>query len=212
MITIGELVQEYIKKHPLIEQAIEEDLLNYSSLARKIKPSIEKELMKRIEVSAVGMALRRAAHTIQKKQQSYPIIRAEELIVRSRITEYTFAQSDTISSTVAMFLQSISKENKYFLAVTQGVFEVAVIMSKQYEGRAKEMFKNEKVTSCQEGISAITLRLPKNNVFVPGVYHRFLKKLAWDNINIIDIVSTLTEITLLFSEDQVDRAFTLLKE
>jgi len=212
MITIGELVKKYIQSHPLIEQAIKEDLINYSSLARRIKPSIEKELMKRIEVSAVGMALRRAAKGILKKERSYPDIRPEEIIVRSGIIEYTIAQSETISSSIAAFLQSISKENRHFLAATQGVFEVAVIMSKQYEKQAKEMFRKEKITSCQVGISALTLRLPTNNVFIPGVYHRFLQKLAWEDINIIDIVSTHTEITILLSDDKVDRAFTLLKE
>lgn len=212
MITIGELVNNYLRNHSFIEQAIEDDLINYSSLARQIKPDIEKELMKRIEVSAVGMALRRAAKHIQKKKKSYPIIRPEELIVRSGIVEYTFEKSETVSSTVAAFLHATAKEKKYFSVVTEGVFEVAVIMSEHYEKIAKEIFKGEKVTSRQNKISAITLRLPTNNVIVPGVYHRFLQKLAWENINIVDIVSTLTEFTILLSEDEVERAFKLLKE
>ena len=212
MITIGELVTKYLQSHPFIEQAIGADLINYSSLARQIRPQFEKELMKRIEVSAVGMALRRAAKQIQQKKQSIPVIRPEELIVRSGIVEYTFEKSDTISTAVASFLHASAKENKYFSVVTEGVFEVAVIMSKHYEHIAKNVFKNEKITARQENISAITLRLPTNNVVVPGVYHRFLQKLAWENINVVDIVSTLTEFTILLSEKEVDRAFTLLKE
>jgi len=212
MITIGELVTQYLKNHPFVAQAIEDDLINYSSLARQIKPQFEKELMKRIEVSAVGMALRRAARQIQKKKTSFPIIHPEEIIVRSGIVEYTFEKSETISGAVAAFLHATAAEKKYFSAVTEGVFEVAVIMSKQYEHIAKICFKKEKVTALQDSISAITLRLPTNNVVVPGVYHRFLQKLAWENINVIDIVSTLTEFTVLLSEKEVDRAFTLLKE
>lgn len=212
MITIGELVNQYLRNHPFIEQAIEEDLINYSSLARQIKPDIEKELMKRIEVSAVGMALRRAATHIKKRNRQNSIIKAEELIVRSGIVEYTFEKSETISGTVATFLHATALEKKYFSVVTEGVFEVAVIMSAQYEERAKAIFKNETITSRQDNISAITLRLPTNNVIVPGVYYRFLQKLAWDNINIVDIVSTLTEFTILLSEEEVDRAFKLLKE
>jgi len=212
MITIGELVNEYLKNHPFIEQSIEDDLINYSSLARKIKPIFEKKPMKRIEVSAVGMALRRAAMQIKKKKNEYPVISPEELIVRSGIIEYTFEKSETISSAVATFLQQSAKEKKYFSVVTEGVFEVAVIMSKHYEHIAQETFKNEKITARQDRISAITIRLPKNNVIVPGVYFRFLQKLAWEDINIIDIVSTHTEITILLSDDKVDRAFTLLKE
>lgn len=212
MITIGELVNNYLKNHPFIEQAIEEELINYSSLARQIKPEIEKELMKRIEVSAVGMALRRAAKHIQKRKNAYPVIRPEELIVRSGIVEYTFEKSETLSSCVASFLHATAQGKKYFSVVTEGVFEVAVIMSAQYEQQAQEIFKNEKITSRQDSISAVTLRLPTNNVVVPGVYYRFLQKLAWENINIVDIVSTLTEFTILLSEEEVDRAFKLLKE
>ena len=212
MITISELVNEYLRSHPFIEQAIEEDLINFSSLARQIRPIFEKKLMKRVEESAVGMALRRAAKSINKGKSTFPIIRPEELIVRSGIVEYTFEKSETISSAVASFLQATAKNKKYFSVVTEGVFEVAVIMSKQYVEVAKEIFKNEVVTAHQENVSAITLRLPTNNVIVPGVYHRFLQKLAWENINIVDVVSTLTEFTILLSEDEVDRAFTLLKE
>jgi hypothetical protein len=212
MITIGELVKKYIQSHPFIEQAVVDNLINYSSLARQIKPQFEKQLMKRIEVSAVGMALRRSARSLKKRKGSYPTIRPEELIVRSGIIEYTFEKSETISTAVAAFLHSIAKERKYFSVVTEGVFEVAVVMSKQYEEIAKELFKDERVTERKEHISAITIRLPMNNVTIPGVYYRFLQKLAWEDINIVDIVSTLTEFTILLSEKDVDRAFTLLKE
>lgn len=212
MITIGELVNEYLKNHHFLAQAMEDDLINYSSLARQVRPLFEKQLMKRVESSAIGMALRRAAKSIQKKKSSYPPIRPEELIVRSGIVEYTFEKSETIAQAVAAFLHATAVEKKYFSVVTEGVFEVAVIMSKHYEHIAKEIFKKEVITARQENISAITLRLPLNNVVVPGVYHRFLQKLAWENINMVDIVSTLTEFTILLSEKDVDRAFTLLKE
>ena len=85
-------------------------------------------------------------------------------------------------------------------------------MSSQYEHIAKELFKHENITFRQGKVCSITLRLPTNNVVIPGVYYRFLQKLAWENINIVDIVSTLTEFTILLSEEEVDRAFTLLKE
>lgn len=212
MITIGELVNDYLKSHPFIDRAIEDNLINYSSLARKLRPLFEKQLMKRVEVSAVGMALRRAARSLQRRKKDIPIIRPEELIARSGIVEYTFEKSETITSAVAAFLHATALEKKYFSVVTEGVFEVAVIMSKQYEHISKDIFKKEVITARQEKISAITLRLPTNNVIVPGVYSRFLQKLAWENINIVDVVSTLTEFTILLSEDEVDRAFTLLKE
>ena len=102
MVTIGEIVNSYLQNHPFIQQAMNDDLINFSSLARILRPRIEKELMKRVEVSAVGMALRRSAVQLKKRSRSFPIIHPEEVVVRSGIVEYTFAKSNTIASAVAI--------------------------------------------------------------------------------------------------------------
>ena len=60
-------------------------------------------------------------------------------------------------------------------------------------------------------LSAITIILPKEAVFVPGVYYSVLKALAWEGINFVEVVSSYTELTIILQNSNVDRAFSVLK-
>jgi hypothetical protein len=46
----------------------------------------------------------------------------------------------------------------------------------------------------------MVLRLPPAIVKTPGAYYRILKQLAWENINLIDGVSTYTEFTIVLDD------------
>ena len=57
MITIAEIAEEIIRKSPFLEEALADGLINVSSLARMIKPDIEKKLQKPIKEGAIiGLA------------------------------------------------------------------------------------------------------------------------------------------------------------
>lgn len=45
----------------------------------------------------------------------------------------------------------------------------------------------------------------------PGVYYSILKQLMWGGINVVELVSTYTELILVLEKRHVDRAFAILK-
>jgi len=159
------------------------------------------------------MALRRMIK--QKRKSSIDnnrILEPEEIILRSGLISYTFLKSSTLPQCISEFVSIISKENRYFSVVTEGVFESAVVFSKQFVTIADAIFQREKKVAEQTLISALTLRLPTENVTTPGVYYQILKKLAWVGINIVDIVSTNTEFTLLIKDEDVEKTLKELKK
>ncbi|MDB4344442.1 hypothetical protein OAA35_01030 [bacterium] len=42
------------------------------------------------------------------------------------------------------------------------------------------------------------------------MYYYIFKKLAWTGINIVEIISTTNEFTLVVSDDDIDKAFSIL--
>ncbi len=60
-------------------------------------------------------------------------------------------------------------------------------------------------------LSAIVIRLSRSTVGTPGVYYAILKRLAWQNLNVVDVVSTYTEFTIIVANEQVDQAFAALR-
>ena len=57
----------------------------------------------------------------------------------------------------------------------------------------------------------IFVKLPSENADVSGIYYFILKKIAWEGINISDLISTMHEFTIIVDDESVDRAFSILK-
>jgi hypothetical protein len=45
---------------------------------------------------------------------------------------------------------------------------------------------------------------------VAGFYYYILKQLAWDGINIVEIISTSSEFTLIVAMEDIDKTFSVL--
>jgi hypothetical protein len=44
------------------------------------------------------------------------------------------------------------------------------------------------------------------------VYYAILKQLTWAGINVVEVVSTMTELTLLLEKTNVEKAFLVLRQ
>ncbi len=74
-----------------------------------------------------------------------------------------------------------------------------------------KIFKHEILLEKQENLSSITVKLPKDNVNVPGIYYFIFQRLSWEGVNIYEVISTTNEFTILVNDEQVDKAFTVIK-
>lgn len=59
--------------------------------------------------------------------------------------------------------------------------------------------------------ASITISVPEEAVKTPGIIYFFIKSLAWEGINILDIKTNLTEITMNFDKKDINRAFTIIQ-
>lgn len=213
MITIPELVKEKIEKSPYLEELLSKGIINYSALARALKPEIEEILLKKIEEGSIVMALKRMTKKFEKNLDLRDIFdKSPDMIIRSNLVEFTFTNSNKMLDKYRNLLKNIEVDRQYFFVITQGVFETGVIISQELEKKIKELFEGEKITHHLPNLSSITIRLPKENVIVSGVYYFILKALALKNINIIEVVSTCQEITLILETKEIDSAFSILKK
>ena len=58
----------------------------------------------------------------------------------------------------------------------------------------------------------MTVKLPSENVSVPGIYYFIFQRLAWEGIILYEVISTTNEFTILVNYDQVDVAFKTIKD
>ncbi len=210
--TIPVVVGTIIKKTPFLEESLNKGIINLSALARIIKPEIEKELYKKVKNGAIIMALKRLSNQLSNKIDIGRVFKnSPDIIVRSNLIEYTLANSYSLISKHQQFLKNITTKKEYFSTITEGVFETTIIASMELKNTIEKIYQDEKIIFRFNNLSSVTIRLPEENISTPGVYYFILKPLAWEGINIIEVVSTSHEITLILEDKNVDRAFTILK-
>lgn len=213
MISTTTVVEELIKKAPFLETAMAQDLVNYSSLARYLKPEIEKRLFKDIKEGAIIMALKRASgrlkSTIPKSKEILKNL--GDITIRSNLVDYTFLNSPTLGDAQNKILEVTAGRKDIFITVSHGISQVTVIGSEAVEKDIKEIFKHETAICNISGLSSLTIRIPEEATKTPGVLYSILKVLAWEGINMIETISTYTELTIVLGTKDIERAFSLLK-
>lgn len=214
MVTISEAVNDVVSRKPFLEEALASGLINLSSLARDIHPEISKRLNKDIKQGAIVMALKRLKPTInfQINLRVKKVINLlGDITVRSNLADYTFRNSETLIGCQTRLLEIISARKEIFYAFSQGIYETTLILSDLIEHEVLNIFKGENMTYKIKSLSSITIKLPEENSQVFGVYYHILKKLAYEGINILEIVSTTHEFTIIVTDKDVDGAFSVLK-
>lgn len=214
MKTISSAVNEYIKSKPYLSSALADGIINLTSLARNIHADIESTMNKSVNQGAIIMALKRvsddASFMLTKK-----IIRIlknlGDITVRSSLVDYGFLLSDSLLLTQANLLKEIEYKKDVFYTSSRGVAESNIVVSQNIVPLVDELFKNEICHTKLEDLSSITIKLPSDNVKIPGIYYFIFQRLSWEGVNISEVISTSNEFTILMDEEQVDVAFSVIK-
>lgn len=213
MITIALAVERIIKQKPFLAEALLSGLINKSSLSRQILPQVQQMTHKRVNEGAILMALKRLRladailNDISKKSKL-----RSDFITRSNLVEFTVLNVNFSVDKHKMIIEEAGKTNNYFLTITQGGFETTIIASFELSDRVIEILGRKNIASRRGGLVSLTIRFLSDIVSVPGIYYSILKILAWENINVIEVVSTFSEFSIILDDKDVGRAFLLLKE
>jgi aspartokinase len=214
MITVPELVTSIVKQSPFLEEGLSSGIINLSSLARRIQPQIQKQLLKDIQPGAIIMALKRLESKLKgERLKITPILsNLGDITVRSNLINYTFENSSTLLGKQSALFSKIKTNQNSFLTITDGIYETSLFVSQNISNDLEKIFAGEKVKSKIENLSSITIIIPKQALRTSGVYYSILKSLAFEGINFIEVVSSYTELTVFLEEKDINKAFALLKE
>ncbi len=213
MQTIPNAVATVIKKKPFLEGALIEGLINLSALARQLKPEIEKYVGKEVNDSAIIMALNRLVPRLELMSAmkfKKVIENIGDIIVRSNLADFAFVNSPFLYEKQAILLEKVRTMKDVFCTFSQGIYETTLIVSSSIVPIVEDIFAEETRIAKSVNLSSITVKLPSENTICPGVYYYIFKELAWDNINITEVVSTTNEFTVVVNDDDIHRAFAIL--
>lgn len=215
MKTIASEVENYIKTKPFLSTALSQGIINLTSLSRQIQPEIELALQKEARSGAIVMALKRISDNMEFLS-THKIIKVlkgiGDITVRSSLVDYSFKISETLLSAQASFLAQVNDNKEAFYTSSRGVSESNIVISSSMNHLVSIYFENEVLLEKSENLSSVTIKLPTENVDIPGIYYFIFQRLSWEGVNIRQVISTSNEFTILVDEDSVNTAFKVIKD
>ncbi len=213
MVTTSQITKKIINETMFMHECLGKGLINYVRAAEHIKPKIEAELGKRIELSAIVMALRRYGGEIERKYESkFPFDYRSEVTLKSGMIDIAVQRSATIFGKLKQLYNSIDYEKGDVLNVIHGDQEISIITNEKNRDKVLHILAYEKILNTDEKLSQLSLRFPKEYMYTPGIILQLTRVLTWEGVNIFEIVSTLTEVNFIISESDSVKGYRALQE
>lgn len=196
MIKITDCIKDILLGDDVAREALKLNYLNLSAYAKQIRPEIEAKLYKPVSTGAMVVALSRVRHDFLTHPDYRPKVHIETMSICPNLADLTFEKtSDTLAAT-SMLDQAITRDGTFF-AITQGSAELTIIFDAKHITKVLTHLMR-KPKGQYANLTAITVRFEEElYIEVPNMIFTLVSALAVKRINLIEIVSTFTELSFI---------------
>ncbi len=201
-----------LARTPFIRHALSLGLVNISSLARHIKEDVEEMAFRDLTDSAIISALQRYADNLEKSSSGDFSFNKHigSINVHSDICEITVSNSRTLNQALLKITEEVTNYRDTFFTYIKGSWQTTLIFEHELQQKVEQAVVEEDIVYSYKSLAKITVQLKNNHLEIPGIIAHILQLLAWNNINLIEVLSTSDELTVVVLSKDASAAFSVL--
>jgi len=212
MKTISQAVLKIVDNDTIIKPLGKRGLINVSQYAKSIKSAIEDEMQTSVSNNSIQLALNRYFKSDKAIADSSFTLGG--LQVHTNLTAISFERTNHSSKFVQNFHSSISEDPNSFITITQGINEVTIVADTDSANRFNQLVSEDisiDAIYIIDGLVGVTVKAELDYINKPNYFHTIISRLAIQNINIIEAVSTATETTFIIAKSDLQSTLTQLQ-
>jgi hypothetical protein len=212
MVTISHIVTKLIDENIYLQEAIGKGIASYGSVAKQLKSNIEEELRKEVAHYAVVAAIRRYAEKMSVKFREIKFdANASEVNLKTNVIDINVLRTVRLFDKLKRIYDVIKFEQGDILHIIYGRNSVSIVTNERYKEKIMIFLQNEKIFNIEENLVSLSFSISKKLVEIPGVLFQIVRNFAWENINIIEVISIDLEITFIVDEKDAVRGYKALE-
>ncbi len=210
--SVSSCVKRIIDKTPFIQEMLMQGILSCSNYAQLILPQVSEACGKPVRQAAIIMAIRRYSEELRSRElvpKRYNV--HYEIVMKTNIVDVNLVRRDSFIPKLGTLYENVSTEKGDFLNVSMGNHEVSLAVSEKYRKLLESVIEGEEILNRMEDLVALTLIFSGDFLQTPGIVYEAVRKLAWEDINMIEVVSTMNELTFVIKREDSMTAFSVLQ-
>ncbi|MFH1770499.1 MAG: hypothetical protein ABH828_02995 [archaeon] len=213
MVNVSHLVKKYVDENPFIAEAMQRGIISNPGLAEELKPGFEKEIKKKIKLPSIVMALRRYGEELESKIPNKKKAKlTSELSLKSGLCVIGVKNTRTASKVIEKIQQMVDYEKGDTLNISRGNTNIAIIINEQYKEKILSMLKKEDLIEQENKLVSVTITFSKEYFDTPGVIFAVIRRLAWHNINMVELISATKELSVIIRKKDAAKTYSILQE
>jgi len=207
--TAAEITRRYIDDHPSIRDCLAFNIVNFTSLARKIRSETGLPNQEAIEVACRRYQRQmRAARPLE--QRVLEVVRSSRLEVRTRVAILTVRNDWEMLGQVLEAGRTLLADRRHLLQLLQGPGSLTLLCEEDLVEPVLAAIGKRASLQVHTQLSALTVRSPEAIVDTPGVLAFLSGALYRAGINSLELMSVYTDSTFVVRERDVLHAFRIL--
>ncbi|RTL38028.1 MAG: hypothetical protein EKK48_22270 [Candidatus Melainabacteria bacterium] len=185
-------------------------LLNLSAYAKRIQPEVEKRARKSVQVGSIVVALSRISQELTDEDPLLPAVKLDGIAVKSNLAEVAFNKTPSNKLKAQKLIVDKELSHADFFTVTYGASEISVFAPMTLMPSISKSFRPEKPKLLLENLAALTVQFGDEYIDTPNMYFALLRSVAVKRINIVELISTFTELTFLVRQSDLNELFQIM--
>ncbi len=208
MISIQQALKEIISDSPFLEDWFYNGYINFSSFAEYIKPRIEQITKKKVTISSIKMWLTNYAKNARKtiKYKKYD---SWDFYVKKNI-EIIYLNKNNETLKIIKKIQENNFDRENYLAIISWWREISIIYDEKIWENIKNNIPENFIRKKLENLSLIWIYFDEDNINQNWLIYNLTKKLNFNNINLLELVSNFTEIAFLVEKKDLKKSLEVL--
>ena len=207
--SVPHAVREVIGSNTLFFQALSTGIANYTALAQKIKPEVEKLTKSEVNVNTLVVAIKRFADSLDGNDYEFhPIFDGIRMTLTGSIIDIDFHETDDTYQVLDEIFElgsgyNMFRTNKQIRLFAEDMDEIRSMFKSSHKGATGEI---------KDGLSKITITVQSDKENTYEVLSIVLSILHNNRIPLYNAFFTQNEIVLILGMDDAAKAYEVIRE
>ena len=213
----AQIVREELDKDIFIKNFLVKGLINNSALARLLLPMI-KIKNPQATLESVMVSISRYGSTLSQIKLEKDLVNQiahSQISMKNDIIHVTFHRNNVIVSEINEISKKIRWDLDEILFINQGSGEITVVFDKKNKALFRKILPHSVEVRGDSAILSIREAKIKGqapSIEVPGLYAYFINQISKNGINILDVVSTKSQITFVIKETDLIKTYDVITD
>lgn len=206
--TVSDAVKELVSEMHFLRFPLQEDLINYSALARFLKPMVESRVGEEVSLDAIVMALKKNSEILHSEPfHVFETLVKTKFFLRTGISLLHFHRTEELYQKLIEFQHHIDWSSGEKMYLLQRSDELSVIALSKYESELLALSGKSNLIKKYSGMALVTLQFPEEYFDSSGILEYLSRQFSDLGVSITEIFTSHDKLSIVFEEDKASAVY-----